>query len=90
MSLITITQSKGCAGEKIAKLVADSLNLELYDEKIASILSTPMSLCRTRGSLSSEAYQTAMTTETGSRRLSEQLTVCEVRSEVSVRPASLI
>ena len=33
MSLITVTQSKGCEGEKIAKLVADSLNLELYDKK---------------------------------------------------------
>ncbi len=32
MSLITITQSKGCAGEKIAKLVADRLNIELYDD----------------------------------------------------------
>jgi len=32
MSLITITQSKGGAGEKIAKLVADSLSLELYDD----------------------------------------------------------
>ena len=32
MSLITITQSMGCSGEKIAKLVADSLNLELYDD----------------------------------------------------------
>ena len=32
MSLITITQSMGCAGENIAKLVADSLNLELYDD----------------------------------------------------------
>jgi len=51
MSLITITQSRGCAGEKIAKLVADSLSLELYDEKTASILSISMSLCRTRGSL---------------------------------------
>ena len=32
MSLITITQRMGCAGENIAKLVADSLNLELYDD----------------------------------------------------------
>ena len=32
MSLITITQSVGCAGENIAKLVADSLNLELFDD----------------------------------------------------------
>jgi cytidylate kinase len=32
MSLVTITQSMGCAGEKIAKLVADSLDLELYDD----------------------------------------------------------
>ena len=34
MSLITITQSMGCAGENIAKLVADSLNLELFDDVI--------------------------------------------------------
>jgi hypothetical protein len=32
MSLITITQSMGCPGERIAKLVADSLDLELYDD----------------------------------------------------------
>ena len=32
MPLITITQSRGCAGEKIAKLVAERLNLELYDD----------------------------------------------------------
>ncbi len=32
MSLITITQSRGCSGEKIAKRVADRLNLELYDD----------------------------------------------------------
>ena len=32
MSLITITQSMGCPGEKIAKLVADTLHLELYDD----------------------------------------------------------
>ena len=32
MSLITITQSMGCSGEKIVKIVADSLNLELYDD----------------------------------------------------------
>lgn len=32
MSLITITQSMGCTGGQIAKLVADSLQLELYDD----------------------------------------------------------
>ncbi len=32
MSLITITQSKGCAGEEIAKRVAAGLKLELYDD----------------------------------------------------------
>jgi cytidylate kinase len=32
MSLITITQSMGCPGEEIAKLVADRLDLELYDD----------------------------------------------------------
>lgn len=32
MSLITITQSMGCAGEEIAKLVAATLNLKLYDD----------------------------------------------------------
>ena len=32
MSLITITQSRGCSGEKIAELVADRLNLELYND----------------------------------------------------------
>lgn len=32
MSLITITQSRGCAGEKIAELVAKRLSLELYDD----------------------------------------------------------
>jgi cytidylate kinase len=32
MSLITITQSMGCTGDEIAKLVADSLDLELYDD----------------------------------------------------------
>ena len=32
MSLITITQSLGCAAEDIAKLVANSLNLQLYDD----------------------------------------------------------
>ncbi len=32
MSLITITQSMGSTGDKIAKLVADSLDLELYDD----------------------------------------------------------
>jgi len=32
MALITITQNMGCAGEKIAKRVADKLNLELYDD----------------------------------------------------------
>lgn len=32
MSLITITQNMGCSGEQIAKIVADSLNLELYDD----------------------------------------------------------
>ena len=32
MTLITITQNMGCSGEKIAKLVADRLNLELYDD----------------------------------------------------------
>ena len=32
MSLITITQSMGCAGTKIAALVADTLHLELYDD----------------------------------------------------------
>ena len=32
MALITITQSMGCAGEEIAKLVAANLNLELYDD----------------------------------------------------------
>jgi len=32
MSLITITQSMGCMGDQIAKLVADRLDLELYDD----------------------------------------------------------
>lgn len=32
MSLITLTQSMGCQGREIAKLVADRLNLELYDD----------------------------------------------------------
>lgn len=32
MSLITISQSFGCAGEAIAKLVAEGLHLELYDD----------------------------------------------------------
>jgi hypothetical protein len=32
MALITITQSMGSAGEEIAKLVAATLNLELYDD----------------------------------------------------------
>lgn len=32
MSLITITQSMGCAGDQIAKLVAATLNVELYDD----------------------------------------------------------
>ena len=32
MSLITITQNWGCQGPEIAKLVADHLNLELYDD----------------------------------------------------------
>ena len=32
MSLITITRSMGCGGEKIAKIVAEKLNLELYDD----------------------------------------------------------
>jgi cytidylate kinase len=32
MSLITITQSMGCTGENIAGLVADRLQLELYDD----------------------------------------------------------
>jgi hypothetical protein len=32
MSLITITQSMGCTGDEIAKLVADSLKLDLYDD----------------------------------------------------------
>ncbi|CAB1076028.1 hypothetical protein JY97_12205 [Alkalispirochaeta odontotermitis] len=32
MSLITITQSMGCMGDAIAKLVAERLNLELYDD----------------------------------------------------------
>jgi len=32
MSLITITQSMGCPGAEIAKRVADSLDLELYDD----------------------------------------------------------
>ena len=32
MSLITITQSMGCPGEKIAELIADRLHLELYDD----------------------------------------------------------
>jgi cytidylate kinase len=32
MPLITITQSMGCAGAKIAELVADRLHLELYDD----------------------------------------------------------
>ena len=32
MSLITITQSMGCPGDKIAELVAESLHLELFDD----------------------------------------------------------
>ncbi len=32
MSLITITQSLGCAGEEIARLVAGALKLEVYDD----------------------------------------------------------
>ena len=32
MSLITITQNMGCPGEKIAGIVASSLDLELYDD----------------------------------------------------------
>ncbi|MGD2098656.1 MAG: cytidylate kinase family protein [Desulfobacterales bacterium] len=32
MSLITITQRMGCAGEEVAKIVADTLKVELYDD----------------------------------------------------------
>lgn len=32
MSLISITRTMGCGGEKIAKIAAEKLNLELYDD----------------------------------------------------------
>lgn len=33
MSLITITENIGCGGSAIAKIVADTLKLELYDDR---------------------------------------------------------
>ena len=45
MSLITISQSMGWMGEKIAKFVADSLNLELYDIIVAAAQSQEMKTC---------------------------------------------